>query len=524
MALELSIVDFTDLTDQYYFKRLKSYLIDKNIYDVGYTAIPYSTTPLTLRISGDAGTYHIVLYRKDNNDVEKIVVDTSFTGSSYDVDIERTLGDTSIELDVNSVRGNAVSWSCYNIHTFLYTFAEKFLEYGKDQLQNKQDLTLVDGSVEGLDETFNCSSRGISNFGKLYQAFFLDRFGDGEAARVRVAMLDFVYHTVIAYANATTKKAIDLLIEGLYGDTVFPVLVDYYKQRNFYPTVYDAVNPYRRGKLYISGADIIWDEFVVYQGGRLYTVPGGTQNIAALADLTYHHFYFDGSPVAAPVVLVSATAPVIGKYLTANTFVIADISTDDVNGTITGAKYGKYVELSQIPYNDDAIDSVTNTGAYDLDTDGRSVSIVSGTNFAYLGTSEDTGVIGTVTVNFYADREVFLLGRFIRDGANYRIDGCFRVSEADSVGGDYKALGLVSRSIEMWQNGFNLFIPYVITTDYEKAMLLNLISILKPAHKRGYVFCKDTPSDFPRDWTEGGVDYEAGYFYNEEGYVYVGEV
>lgn len=210
MQLSLSDTKFLSILSNKYFRYLKQNLVDGHIYDIGRFAIPRTSKPLEFQLTGCANKTVQVFC---NGAVVAVLPNTAEDPKTFAISL-RPGSNTIFCQDLNQAtdRTNRLHFAMYDLDTFLWAYAQEFLDRRHDALQTKQNIYIPDDLVSEDDISYATTTEALrDHWGNLFSIYKPD---DWTKQQFRALLQAFV----VAYYNyPLTKKGFSLVISAITG-------------------------------------------------------------------------------------------------------------------------------------------------------------------------------------------------------------------------------------------------------------------------------------------------------------------
>lgn len=210
MRLSLSDTKYLSILSNKYFRYLKQDLIDGHIYDTGRFAIPRTSKPLEFRLM-ECGGKTIQVFC--NGAVVAVLPNTAEDPKTFAVSLRP--GSNTIfcqDLSQATDRTNRLHFAMYDLDTFLWAYAQEFLDRRHDALQTKQNIYIPDDLVSEDDISYDTTTEALrDHWGNLFSLYKPD---DWTKQQFRALLQAFV----TAYYNyPLTKKGFSLVTNAITG-------------------------------------------------------------------------------------------------------------------------------------------------------------------------------------------------------------------------------------------------------------------------------------------------------------------
>jgi len=457
------------------FKRLKSGLVDDNIYDTSEAAIGITNYTVSFVGNiGDESVTSLTIYRNYRDETKIVAVVVPDANGNY-VFYDKLPHGRAFYYAISSdgvYHSNTIHLNSYNIHVWLCAYASELLVLRRQTAQTRQDGKIEDGTDLEGDAITTDGDHLTRNFGEYISARKLETMTRAEYQRMLLDVL-------AAYDLGPSLEALDLICRVFTQEIPS---ITWYKDVHGFPTLSPRVrvlNP--------PGLDYEWDETWMYFYDRWNYVPAGSGTVLA-DDLTY--LWVDGTtnPLTCEnrmEVLASGVHPFRYEMNFAETLIDGLVKVD-ADGTNTGVSGELYATLSRFP-----LELLAASGSLSPYTNGiTSAFLVPHTSNLDLGIAQDnvdkTLVFGNVTVNYTTNYEYRILAVIGSDSS--AITG---IGECGRIDGS----GAVSRDVQVHhQAGILEINGSQVLTDEAKSDLFDTLRDVKPSQKKFYIFFENAIS------------------------------
>lgn len=474
-------------SDERYFKRLRSDLLDGGIYNL--SAVPY--TSVSRIVSGTTGTTGIQTLTITQNGGVLGTVSTDSAGAfSFSLRLIRGRNTIKVTTSTGGVVGDVLGFDATNIGTILSGYAVELVLF-RSLIDNARRASFRGTSVNFDGGPGVADSEHIkANFGQFITGERIEGLVD---AGYRVQIKDIT----TAYSKSTSVASYDLL-SLTYGGSV--ATFQFFKNgvfaysRNGMPKF-----RWRSGFIVDFSAANMW----IYR--RWWTLLAGSRTLAA--NKKYWLYAQPGGYTTPylPIESMEITDPDIdrpfrGLVTQTASFTPEQIDTD-TTGAITGVAGNKMVRL---PLTAVVIRQIYGTGVGDFALQ----KLIPGTGIVSLGVDWSASLIGTVHVTFDYYSEPVILARITTNGsAVSKIEFNGRIRKSISPDGTNNGAQSLTYSSKV--NAFLLTIPNRGSLDdVAAADLTKLIDEVKPAHK--LILENAEVSLIPNSRNPGGLSAEVG--------------
>ena len=467
MAGTLAVVGFSEAEDRY-FQRMRSALVDKNIYDTGSAAVPYRAKSVNLsgQVAGISSPTTLQVWR---NNVLQGTVTTAASGA-FTIGVALIRGKNQVEVrrTTGEIVGAQVYLNAYTFGTFMSAAATELSTARALLEQVRQDAYLDDGqTLDGVAST--TSAQGLrENFGQYVSGRRFPTFTDGQYR-------DFLKKLFEAYRLSTSVEAFDL-ISLAYGGALFTPR--YFKNRTDAYTPGGGIKMVLRG---YTGYTLDYSAVDVWMYRRWLRLPNGAITLAANKK---YWLYVDGDVLAHNLIELKALeildadtdVPLREEQTFTETIPQSRIRTDST-GRLTGGVGTTFVRAQRIPL------TLSNIQGTIIGSLNGTAAMCRGTRAVSLGVQTPAAEIGDITLTYAFNREVRVFAR-VTTGASAVTKVEFNARLRNLVSPDGTCNGAQVISYGSRYNAFIYIIPnrHLLPADLA-GDLSRLLDEIKPAHK-----------------------------------------